>query len=231
MDIKKYQSISLLGIVYSQIKDDILRGKYKPGERLIVSKISQDLEVSHTPINESLNRLVTEGYVEFVPRKGMKVREIGIEEIKETYEIRRMFELYCADYTIEKAKKNAAFIDEIKLYADAMGQGGYQSACDDQLNTFFENETQFHLKQVSACENKKLINMYESLKANTMFYNKIICDHMLLTETRYNNSIKEHSNIVKAIEMYDVELLKEHLSTHIRNSIDYVVSFSDTKNA
>ncbi|MGI5848697.1 MAG: GntR family transcriptional regulator [Christensenellales bacterium] len=226
MDIEKYRSISLLGIVYSRIKDDILKGKYKPGERLVVKKISQELGVSHTPINESLNRLVIEGYVEFIPRKGMKVREIDLEEIKDTYEIRKMIELYCAEYTILKAKEDSAYIDEIKGFSNMISSGCYKDAYQDQFNAFFENESQFHLKQVSACNNNKLISLYENLKANTMFYNKIVCSDMLLTEARYNESISEHSSIVEAIVKYDIDLLKSCLSAHIENAIGYIIDSS-----
>jgi DNA-binding GntR family transcriptional regulator len=229
MDIEKYKSMSLLDIVYSQIKDDILKGKYKPGERLIISKISQDLGVSHTPINESLNRLVMEGYVDFIPRKGMKVREIDIDEIMETYEIRKMCELFYADKMIERAKEDKAFIKEVKVYAAAMANAGFKGVMEDKSNIFFENETNFHLALMSCCNNNKLYNIYINLKANSMFFYKLIFADMLYTEKRYEETLGEHMNIIHALEALDLKMLHEALQTHTQNSIDFICYSSKKK--
>ena len=231
MDLEKFRSLSLLDVVYSRVKDDILTGKYKPGERLIVKKMSEDLGVSHTPINESLNRLVTEGYVEFVPRKGMKVREIDVKEIAETYEIRLMIEIFCAEDTIARAREDSAYVEELRRLADAMSEGGYARACEDGFAAFFENEAQFHRLQVSACKNKKMIGLYENLKANTMFYNRMVLSHMILTEARYIASVREHAGIVYAIIQSSTDLLKAGLCEHIRNTIDYTTDPSGNSRA
>jgi len=222
VDIHEFKSMSLLDIVYSQIKDDILRGKYKPGERLIVNKITQDLGVSHTPINEALNRLIMEGYVEYTPRKGMKVREINIEEIIETYEIRKMCELFYADRMIEHVKKDEHFIQELKVFADEMAKIGFQGVIGEKSDVFFENEASFHHKLMSCCNNKKLFTIYSNLKATSMFFYKVIFDEMLYTEERYNQTINEHKDIINALELHDIKMLKKALENHTQNSIDFI---------
>jgi DNA-binding GntR family transcriptional regulator len=229
MDIQKFKSMSLLDIVYSQIKDDILKGKYKPGERLIISKISQDLGVSHTPINEALNRLMMEGYVDFIPRKGMKVREIDTDEIIETYEIRKMCELFYAEKMIERAKEEKSFVQEIKVFAHAMANIGFQGVVGEKSNIFFENESNFHLTLMSSCNNNKLFNIYTNLKANSMFFYKIIFDDMLYTEERYKETLNEHMDIVNALEKHDIKMLQDALRAHTQNSIDFICYSSERK--
>ena len=130
MDLESFKSLSLLDMVYLRIKEDILSGRYAAGERMVVSRLSEQLGVSHTPINEALNRLVMEGYVEFIPRKGMKVRELDMTEIAETYEIRKMVELYSADKVIARAKADPAFLPEIRRLERMVAEGGYEPVAE-----------------------------------------------------------------------------------------------------
>ena len=110
-----------------------------------------------------------------------------------------------------------------------MAEGGYAHARHDNFDNFFASETLFHLAQVSACENKKLISLYKNLKANSMFYYKIVCDHMVWTQERYDESIVEHNAIVHAIESFELKLLKESLKKHTENSISFIYESSSEK--
>ena len=229
MDLESFKSLSLLDMVYLRIKDDILSGRYAAGERMIVSRLSEQLGVSHTPINEALNRLVMEGYVEFMPRKGMKVRELDMTEIAETYEIRKMVELYSADKVIARAKADPAFLPEIRRLERMVAEGGYEQAVRDNFQSFFAHEGDFHQYMVKACGNQKLIQMYQNLKANGVFYYKIISDQKLLSEARFSQSIAEHAEIVQAIANGDADVLKSVLAIHLQRSIEYLYATSAMK--
>lgn len=229
MDLESYKSLSLLDMVYTRIKEDILAGNYLAGERLVISRISDQLGVSHTPINEALNRLVMEGYVEFMPRKGMKVRELDMNEIAETYEVRKMCELYCAEKVIARTKSDPGYLPEIRRLESAVAEGGYEKAASDNFHSFFACEGKFHQFQVQACGNQKLYQMYQNLKANGVFYYKMISDQQLLSEDRYHQSIAEHAEIVRSIESGHVELLKSTLAAHLQRSIEYLYATSALK--
>ncbi len=226
MDLESYKNLSLLDMVYDRIKGDILSGIYASGERLVVSRISERLVVSHTPINEALNRLVMEGYVEFMPRRGMKVRELDMNEIADTYEIRKMVELYCADKVIAKARSEPAYLKEIRRLEQAVAKGGYSEAVKDNFQTFFASEGQFHQHLIQACGNQKLYQMYQNLKVNGVFYYKIVSAQQLLSELRYQQSIAEHASIVHAIAEGDVGALKETLADHLQKSVEYLYATS-----
>lgn len=226
MDLEHFKNLSLLDMVYARIKEDILSGKYKAGERLVVSRITEELGVSHTPINEALNRLVVEGYVAFMPRKGMRVRGIDMTEIRETYEIRKMFELYCADKVIERAAGDPSFIGELRALEQAIGEGGYAAAVSDGFQTFFAREGDFHTAMIEVCGNQKLFQMYQNLKANGVFYYKIVSEGQLLSEERYNRSLREHAAIVEAVAARDIGQLREILAAHLQRSIDYLYAGS-----
>lgn len=223
MDINN-KNRSLLNDIYLNIKENILKGKYKPGERLVLSKLSKEFGVSHTPINEALNRLVIEDYVEYLPRRGMKVKEISLSSIAETYDIRKMFEMYVADKMIIKANNNSDFLLEIKEYSRALEDGGYNEAYQNNFVDFFEYETKFHTRLVSACDNLKLINMYNSLKANSIFYHEIVCGNLLLSEIRFEETVNEHKRIIDAISNSDLKELNRSISDHIDHSVNFIFS-------
>lgn len=228
MDIEKYRNLSLLDLVYTNIKDSILSGKYAPGQRLVVSELSKELGVSHTPINESLNRLVAEGYVEFMPRRGMKVKELELEEILEVMEVRNMFEMYCAPKIIGKAESEPAYLETLEEYVGLMCNAGYETVNKD-YKAFFDIETKFHLALVEASNNKKLVQMYSNLKANSFFYYKIVCGNMIFTPERYKSACDEHREIVEAVKFGDPDSLIKAINKHMQNTMEYLRSFPSSK--
>jgi len=222
MDLEQYKNLSLLDMVYARIKDDILAGKYQAGERLVVSRLTEQLGVSHTPINEALNRLVVEGYVAFEPRRGMRVRGIDLTEIRETFEIRKMFEAYCADKVVETAAADPDYLNDLRQLERSIGEGGYETAVADDFQSFFARESAFHEAMVQVSGNRKMFQMYQNLKANGVFYYKMMSEGQFLSEERYHHSIAEHAAIIEAVEALDAERLRTELDSHLRHSIEYL---------
>jgi DNA-binding GntR family transcriptional regulator len=78
----------------SFIRDAILRGEYKPGERLRQGELATLLGVSRMPVRASLRKLEAEGLVEIRPKVGAIVRALQPEQVVEIYELRIMLETY-----------------------------------------------------------------------------------------------------------------------------------------
>jgi DNA-binding GntR family transcriptional regulator len=81
---------------YAKIRDLILSGRIRPGERLQYGRLVTELGVSQTPIKEAFTRLENEGYVVTVRRKGTFARTFTPLEIREAFEIREMLEALAA---------------------------------------------------------------------------------------------------------------------------------------
>src|SRR6056297_804513 len=79
-------------IVYESLKESILNGSLKPGEKLMESRIAEDLGVSRTPVREAIRKLEKEKYVKMIPRKGAYVEDLTMEDILEVLEIRIVLE-------------------------------------------------------------------------------------------------------------------------------------------
>lgn len=63
--------------VYEYIKQAIVQGVYKSGERIIERELADQLNVSRTPIREALFRLESQGFVKTLPRKGVIVSKLS----------------------------------------------------------------------------------------------------------------------------------------------------------
>ena len=111
---------SLKEVVIKSIRDAIISGYFKPGEKLIEKRLTEDLGVSRTILREAISHLSAEGIVKVVPNKGPIVRNFEEEDIYNLYQIRmallglatRQFTQNLSENTLDKLEKK---LDKIKL--------------------------------------------------------------------------------------------------------------------
>ncbi|WP_370326657.1 GntR family transcriptional regulator [Euzebya sp.] len=100
----------------------ILRGVYKPGEKLGEVELAERLDVSRTPVREALRRLAADGLVEIVPHKGARVVEFTDDELEHIFDLRAQVEgtaarRAAATITDEELDRLEQLAEEIALYA------------------------------------------------------------------------------------------------------------------
>ena len=74
--------------VYERLRHDIIDGKLKPGQRIVISDLSKEFGFSEIPIREAIRRLDSEGLLQVTPHVGTIVTEIDEKEVTEIYLIR-----------------------------------------------------------------------------------------------------------------------------------------------
>ncbi len=90
--------------VHHHLREQILNGQISPNERLIETRIAQEIGTSRTPVREALHNLEMEGLIESIPRVGYKVRPVSGEEAAEICEIRCLIEVLAIRWAMEKEK-------------------------------------------------------------------------------------------------------------------------------
>ncbi len=78
---------SLRGQVYDYLRTAINRGALEPGAFLDQNRISAELGISRQPLRDALIQLETEGFVMILPRRGVVVKRLTLDEIRHLYEI------------------------------------------------------------------------------------------------------------------------------------------------
>ena len=90
--VKMDEYLPLRDVVFNTLREAILRGELKPGERLMEIQLANKLGVSRTPIREAIRKLELEGLVLMIPRKGAVVAQITEKSMREVLEVRRALE-------------------------------------------------------------------------------------------------------------------------------------------
>ncbi len=95
--------LSLRDRAYAEIKRRINRMDYRPGAYLNEAQISRMLKIGRTPVHQALDRLMLEGLVQVIPRKGVIVQSISLDQIMQIIDVRLVNELYCVELAVERA--------------------------------------------------------------------------------------------------------------------------------
>lgn len=80
--------LPLREVVFKTLRQSILTGELKPGERLMEIHLAEKLGVSRTPIREAIRKLELEGLVTMIPRRGAEVAKISEKNLKDVLEVR-----------------------------------------------------------------------------------------------------------------------------------------------
>lgn len=200
--------ISIRERAYLHLKDLILEGELKAGDRLVERELAEKLKISRTPIREALFRLESQGFVKTVPRKGVIVADISEKEIIEVFTILSSLEVLAAKLAVQKLDDNsksklAASIKKVEECLQERNYGDY-SELHHELN---------HLLYSSAYNSK----LYEIL-SGLSDYIRAFAKLGYKNEGRAEQSMKEHVEIMKAILNQEIEMAEYLTKIHIENS-------------
>jgi DNA-binding GntR family transcriptional regulator len=95
--------LSLRDQAYFEVKRRINRLEYRPGAYLNEALISRQLKIGRTPVHQALDRLMREGLLQVIPRKGVVVQSISLDEVLHILEARLVNEPYCVGLAVERA--------------------------------------------------------------------------------------------------------------------------------
>lgn len=95
--------LSLRDRAYAEIKRRINRLEYRPGAYLNEAQVSKELGLGRTPIHQALDRLMLEGMVRVMPRKGVIVQPVSLDEVLQIIDVRFMNETHCVALAVERA--------------------------------------------------------------------------------------------------------------------------------
>jgi len=199
---------SLTDRIFKQIENDILFGKYQPGDSLIETKLSRELNVSRTPIREALRQLEREGLVQSIPNKGVFVKGISVQDIEDIYTIRMIIEGLAARWAAEKITDEE--INELKEVVDL--EEFYTTK--NEPSQLLKFDSRFHEIIFRASKSKPLMHIL------SMFHHYIqrARNISLSTPERALKVLEEHKAILKALMERDAEKAEKLTNEHIKNA-------------
>jgi DNA-binding GntR family transcriptional regulator len=204
LDFKHYKPLG--EIVFDHLKESILKGELKPGERLMEIALAEEMGVSRTPVREAIRKLEKEKFVEMIPRKGAYVADLTKQDILEVLEIRYVLEGLAAKLAAKKMKKPD--IERLKQNVQ-----DFKEAIENMdRTTMIDNDNAFHDIIYEATENEKLIEIIQDLHDQYQRFRLVYFNEF----DDYAEVCRRHEVICEAIVAGDEERAKEEAEEHVK---------------
>lgn len=181
--------------ILETIRDAILKGSMKPGERVSEPELAERFGISRTPIREAFRQLESEGYLEVIPRKGAVVASLSERDIEEFYAIKIILEGFAARMAAEKL--TVKDLERLESINERLGQ----IAKEGDVKNFFRVHNEFHEVFIKAAGNEKL---YEMISQLVMRFKRLRLAS-LAQPGRMEISVEEHRNMIEAFRNHDGE--------------------------
>lgn len=190
--------------VYEKIKEMILNNELQPGEKLLQEKLAAQLGVSRTPLMKALQMLEYDLLVESVPRRGMFVKQLKIQEMMEIYDVREGIESVAVRLVIERASDGQVNklrkIWEPFIDVDQIDRTAYQKSDD-----------KFHALLLEFSGNKILSKTY----TNSLLQARVVQMGIMRSP---EETLPEHLALTKAILERNFEKADKEIKNHLRKS-------------
>jgi DNA-binding GntR family transcriptional regulator len=178
---------SLHGQVIAELRQAILTGRLKAGERLVEERLADELGVSRNPVREAIRALASEGLIEVAARRGASVAVMSDQEARETIEVRALLEGHNARLAARRHDKRV-----IKRIEAVLNKGSAAVAAGhfDQL---YQLNQEFHSELAAAGQNRVLGELLQRLRDRTAML------FAPMSPSRQSRSWNEHAGILRAI--------------------------------
>jgi len=203
-------SSTILDKLEKIFKDNIIKGRWKRGEKINLLELQEEYKVSRTPIRDALNRLKNNKIIIVIPRVGYYVRDFNLKEINDIFELRKILEINALKISIEKIDKNKLdkLLQKIILLKTNL------SITDKKFKADWLFGENLHTLIIDNCENKLLKKAYYDIydyvemlwNFSFPFKQDLIGDHINIIKSIHNKNcikstklLEKHINKVKNI--------------------------------
>ena len=204
--------LPLRDVVFNTLRQAILRGELKPGERLMEIQLANKLGVSRTPIREAIRKLELEGLVLMIPRKGAEVAQITEKNMQDALEVRKALEELSVQLACERITPEQ--VEEMKMAAEDFRK----VLKSGDVTKIAEADVKFHDIIFAATNNQRLITLLNNLREQ-MYRFRV---EYLKQKECYPQLLEEHDKLIALISGGEVEEACELMGCHIDNQASTV---------
>ena len=220
LKVNENEYLPLRDVVFNTLRQAILRGEFKPGERLMEIQLANKLGVSRTPIREAIRKLELEGLVIMIPRKGAEVADITEKSLRDVLEVRKALEELAVQLACEKITQEE--LEELEKAGENFKKVLNRSK---DITEVAEADVRFHDVIYMATDNQKLILLLNNLREQMYRYRV----EYLKREEAYPQLIAEHAAIIEYISKGEKKAATDVMCKHIDNQVTTVIDVIRTK--
>jgi len=185
---------SLREQVYEYLRDEIQNRKILPGATINLNEISQQLGISKTPLRDAIIQLEIEGFVTILPRRGVTVKKLALQEIKDSYEIVGALEGSVILNVFDKLDGSHI------LRMEQLNREQIEALDNEDYNRYYKLNLDFHGVFLNLSENKTLMSLITPFKKRLYDFPR----RGYIKEWELNNC-REHNQFIESIKAKDRE--------------------------
>jgi DNA-binding GntR family transcriptional regulator len=186
------ERLNLAEEIANVLREMIVEGRLPAGRRINEMHLSAQLGISRTPLREALSRLLTEGALSSVARRGFFVRPLSAEEVRSIYPIRALLDPAALRLTGSPAPERLARLRETNRRLSVARQAAEAIRLDDL----------FHLELLEGCPNSVLIELIRQFMWRTRRYELGVMGK----DASMSGAVASHERILDALEAGDLDL-------------------------
>lgn len=198
------QSLSLRRQAYEAIKRRIITLAYRPGTYLNEAQICEDLGIGRTPVHMAVERLMLEDLVQVMPRKGIIVKPLSLDEMQAITEARRINEPPVAALAAVRASD-----EELKRMRNLIRQ--VKITPSHKIEQLMELDREIHSLITAAARNRVLAQILSNLHDRSLRHWFV----SLSDPARQQRVAEEHDSVVRALEARDPVAAEALMRAHI----------------
>ena len=199
--------LPLRDVVFNTLRQAILTGELKPGERLMEIHLADRLGVSRTPIREAIHKLEREGLVTIIPRRGAEVAQITEKSMNDVLEVRRALDALCVELACDRITEEG--LENLKAACDNFEQ----CVKTKDSKKIAQADVALHDIIVQATGNQRLIQLVNNLSEQMYRYRF----EYIKDSSQHKTLVEEHRIIYRSIMAKDKETAAAAARTHIDN--------------
>jgi DNA-binding GntR family transcriptional regulator len=189
-------------MITARLREVILRGYFKPGQKLDQNAIAHQLRVSRSPVREALRTLAAEGLVEIVPNHGAMVTELSIEELEEILFLRSILEGMAARLAVPQLKPtHVTALESILLELELM----------TDLDRWIELNDRFHQTIYEVAHRPRLLALIVNLRNTVAPYIR----QYIATSEHMRDAAASHQEILRACIERNSVLVEQATQEHL----------------
>jgi DNA-binding GntR family transcriptional regulator len=197
---------------YRRLREDIVHGKFPPGDKLGIEFLKKTYDVGATPLREALYRLSADGFVHVQGQRGFRVAEMSLEELKDITNLRVMLEGMALTQSLDNSDDEW----ESRVVAAFHHLTKAEKQTDPDIQEWEVRNREFHLALVSCCNSPWLMRFHEILYDQHKRYRNIA----RVDRSSRRNVHDEHTTICDAALAKDVKALCAANEKHIRRTAE-----------
>jgi GntR family transcriptional regulator, rspAB operon transcriptional repressor len=203
---------SLADEAYERLKLGIISLRYRPGAYINEAQISADLGLGRTPVHHAVTRLSLERMVEIIPRKGVIVSPISLQDVMASVEVRLMLEPNCARLAAERGTDQ-----DVRELSAILARAGRLAASRDVMG-LMDIDRQFHSRLAKAARNEMLEDILKRLHQSSLRFWFIS-----LSDPKHMSGVdREHLAVLEALRSHDPRAAEHAMRAHIESFRDHI---------